>query len=59
MTVVPPIRKQSSSPALPLTVRHAHQREPPRGCPRIEWKQINDLPGVTYFFAAIYRSPMA
>ncbi|MFL9999187.1 hypothetical protein PQR34_48235 [Paraburkholderia sediminicola] len=44
MTVLPPIGEQSSYPALPLTVLHAQERDPPPGRPRVEWKLITDLP---------------
>ncbi|MEX3968888.1 IS4 family transposase [Paraburkholderia sp. EG286B] len=44
MTVLPPVGKQGSYPALQLTVLHAQERDPPPGRPRIEWKLITDLP---------------
>jgi hypothetical protein len=44
MTVLPPVGKQGSYPALQLTVLHAQERDPPPGHRRIEWKLIIDLP---------------
>ncbi|MGF6383233.1 hypothetical protein OKW31_006234 [Paraburkholderia atlantica] len=44
MTVLPPIGKQNRYPARQLTVLHAHERDPPPGRARIEWKLITILP---------------
>ena len=42
--VLPPIGKQKLYPALALTVLHATERAAPKGCDRMEWKLITDLP---------------